>query len=291
MTYKTHSQFGREATPLSLKILIFITICTSLAGAFLPALQSLFALSLKGIAQFSLWQLLTYAFLPPSGISFGLFLHLAFNLYLLWTFGASLLLRSKTLSFFALYFGGALFGGLAALLPMALFHFPPQFAGSSPPLYAVLVAWMMLNPESELLLFFSLPVKAAWLILGLLGANLILDLTSGDWTNFLSYLASALFGYLFTLIVWRASGPFLFLRKFEKMVFRVLSRVKEKKSSPPLYRHSKIYDIHSGEPLLNEDQFMDAMLDRISLYGEDSLSPEEKKRMQSISKKKASPKK
>jgi hypothetical protein len=238
--------------------------------------------------------------MPPSGISFGLFLHLAFNMYLLWTFGAALLLRVKQLPFFFLYFGGALFGGLAALLPMALFHSPLLFAGSSPALYAVLIAWVMLNPESRLLLFFSFPVKAAWLVLGLLGTNLILDLSSGDWTNFFSYATSSLFGYFFTLLVWKSpdtSSPFPFLRKFEKGVLRTFEKGKEKwrkigkKSASLPYRHSKIYDIRSGEPLLGDEQFMDAMLARISLYGEDSLAPEEKKRMKSISEKKASQKK
>ncbi len=52
------------------------------------------------------------------------------------------------------------------------------------------------------------------------------------------------------------------------------------------YRHSKIYDIKSGEPLLDDDQFMDAMLDQISRYGEESLTPAEKKRMKEISEKK-----
>jgi len=288
-------QVGPESTPIPLKILIFITIGTALTAAFFPGSQNLFSLSWNGILQFRFWQFFTYPFMPPAPISFSLFVYLIFNLYLLWVFGSSLIQRSRSSLFFALYFGSALFAGLMALAAMALFHSPLFLAGASAPLFAVLIAWVLLNPDAQLLLFFSIPFKARWLVLGLLAASLLLDLSSGDWVNFFSYLGSALFGYIFSLIAWREASRFPFLRNFERMVFRTLDRTKEKwvrkdRGEPKSYRRSKIYDIRSGEPLLDDDQFMDAMLARISLYGENGLTPEEKKRMQVISAKKNSQK-
>ncbi len=298
MTYRTHAHFGPESTPRSLKILILITIAFSLISAFFPVVRILFSLSPSGVSHLYLWQFLTYVFIAPSGISFSFFVILAFNMYLLWAFGASLIHRSRPFLFFSLYFGSAVFAGLLAILPMALgLQLHSFLAGTSPALYAVLIAWVMLNPESELLLFFSLPLKAKWLVLGLLGANLLLDLSNGDWIGFLSNAGSAVFGYFFTLAAWREPSPFSFLRSFERMIFRTLDRAQErwrkigKKKPPKEYRHSKIYDIHSGEPLIGDEQFMDAMLARISLYGEDSLTPEEKRRMQAISAKKNTKKK
>ncbi len=297
MTYRTHTHFVPGSTPKSLKILILVSIASILISAFFPKVQALFSLSFSGISHLYLWQFLTYIFTAPTGVSFSLFLFLAFDMYLLWAFGSSLMQRSRPALFYALYFGSALFAGLLAFLPMALGLQHGYLAGGAAPLYAVLLAWVMLNPESELLLFFSLPFKARWLIAGLLAVNLILDATSGDWIGFLSNFGSAVFGYFFTLIAWREPSPFPFLRSFERILFRSLDRTRDrlskigKKRPQTPYKHSKIYDIHSGEPLLGDEQFMDAMLARISLYGEDTLTPEEKKRMQAISAKKNASKK
>ncbi len=260
----------------SLKILIGLTICLSLAAPFVPHLQDWLILSWAGIEHLYLWQLITYAFIEPGPLSFGFFIQLAFNMYILWVFGATLIERSHTALFFVLYFGAALAAALASLLiPNA------TLAGSTCPVFAVIVAWMMINPGSRLLLFFTLPFKAHWLVVGLLGFTFFIDISSSNWVGAVSLAASVLFAYLFALIVWREESPFLILRPFERWILR---RLEKKKAES--YHSSKIYDIKSGKPLLDDDQFMDAMLDRISRYGENSLSPEEKKRMHEISKRK-----
>jgi membrane associated rhomboid family serine protease len=262
---------------ISLKALILLTICTSLLSVIFPSLMPYIALSWTGIKHLYLWQLGTYVFAEKGPISLGFFLQLTFNMYVLWAFGSSLMERSRPLLFFVLYFGAAITAGLISLL------FPHSLlTGSITPIYAILIAWMMINPYSQLLLFFAIPFKAHYLIVALLGFSLFLSLSNGDLAGGATLLVSAFFGYLFSLIVWRNFGPFPFLRPFEKALLRFL----EKKKKP--YTHSKIYDIKSGTPILSDEQFMDAMLDRISLYGEGHLTPEEKKRMQAISKKKNS---
>jgi hypothetical protein len=135
---------------------------------------------------------------------------------------------------------------------------------------------MMLYQGSHLL-FLGLPYKAHWIIVGLIGITLFLDITSNNWLSAATLMASSLFSYLFTLIAWREQGPFAILRPFERGLLRLLERKKEP------YHHTKIYDIQSGSPILDDNQFMDAMLDRISRHGEDSLTSEEKKRMRLIS--------
>jgi hypothetical protein len=81
-------------------------------------------------------------------------------------------------------------------------------------------------------------------------------------------------------------SPFTFLFQFENALLRAIERLHHlrEKSIP----QSKIYDIKSGEPIGSDEQFMDAMLARISLYGEETLTAEEKQRMVEISKKKSS---
>lgn len=260
----------------SLKILIFTTIGVSLAAGFIPVLYSWLALSWAGIEQFYFWQLITYIFLERGPVSLGFFIQLAFNMYVLWMFGSNLLERSHTRHFLFLYLGSALVAGLSALaFPHAV------LAGSTNAVYAILVAWMILNPESQLLLFFALPFKAQWLILGLIGFSLLVNLTAANWVDATSLVVSVIYAYLFTIVVWRQLSPFPVLNPFERKILRLF----EKKKSEP-YHRTKIYDIKSGSPVLDDDQFMDAMLDRISRHGAESLTPAEKKRMKQISERK-----
>jgi membrane associated rhomboid family serine protease len=260
-----------------LKTLIFTTIGISLLGAFVPQIQILLALSWSGISHFFLWQLITHVFVEPGPISLGFFLQLGFNMYILWMFGSILIERAHTRHFLTLYLGAALLTGLTALA------FPhPLLAGSTNAVYAILVAWMMLNPNSQLLLFFALPFKAHWLIIGLVGFTLFLDLSAANWLGSATLAVSVLYSYLFSLIVWREQSPFPALYPFERKALRLLER--KKKHQP--YQHTKIYDIKSGNPVLDDDQFMDAMLDQISRHGEGSLSAAEQKRMKSISERK-----
>lgn len=267
------TSFTPTATPLPLKILLLsLAISAPLSPFTFPYL----ALSASGIDHLYLWQFLTYPFVCPfpSGI-----LHLAFNLFLIWTFGASLMERLHPKTFFLLFFGSTLLSGLTAWLGQLTFHATPFF-GSSPPLYALLTAWVILNPEAELLLFFTLPVKARNLLLGLIGLNLLIDLSRSDWIPLFAFTPAILFAYFFTILACRTRSSFRFLAGFENWILRARSA----KPAP----QSKIYDIKSGQPNLSDEKFMDAMLARISLHGEESLTPEERKRMQKISEKKMS---
>ncbi len=259
---------------IPLKVLILLTIGVSVIAALVPRAFALLALSWAGIERFFLWQLFTYILVERGPISLSFFISLGFNMYILWMFGSHLIERAHARLFLILYLGAACLGGLSALI------FPNAYlAGSSNGVFAILIAWMLLNQNSQLLLFFTLPFKAEWLILGLIAATFLIDMAANDWAGAVSLLISCIYSYFFTLIVWRQPGPLFFLRKFEKRIFQYLER---KKNHEP-YVHSKIYDIKSGEPVLDDAQFMDAMLDRIARHGEESLTPEEKKRMKTIS--------
>lgn len=258
-------------TPL--KTLLAATIAISLLSSLFPILRNLLALSSTGLSHFLFWQLFTYPFVEKLSFSLAFLIELGFKMYLLWLFGEQLLERARPKLFFILYFGAALIGALATL-PFTNFF----LAGSQPPVYAIMTAWMMLNPGSQMLFFFAIPIKSHFLVAGLILASLVLDIMAGAFVDGAALTASVLFGYLFSLVVWRTIGPFPILHPFERKVLRLLEK-KNKGTS----RHSKIYDIQSGDQVLQDDAFMDAMLDKISLYGQDSLTSTEKKRMKAIS--------
>jgi membrane associated rhomboid family serine protease len=261
-----------------LKILIITTVTVSLLAAYSPELQAYLALTWAGLERLYLWQPLTYLLVEPGPLSFSFLLQLAFNMYLLWMFGTGLIERSHPRRFLLLYLGAGLAAALAALAPLYLFH--GVLAGTTGAVYAIMVAWMMLNPHSQLLLFFALPIKAHWLIVGVIGLTLFLNITHHDWVSAASLIGGCLYAYLFTLIIWREQGPFAILRPFERNVLRRLER--EREPQP----RTKIYDIKSGAPVLDDDAFMDTMLDKISKAGENSLTPQEKQRMHGISERK-----
>jgi rhomboid family protein len=275
--------FSQAPTPWSLKILLLAIFGVS---AFSYYLGPYLSLSASGILHLYLWQFGTYLFVHPFPAQI---VHLAFNLFLIWTFGTSLIERLHPRLFFTLFFGSSVAAGLLAFSAMVAFHLSSPLMGSSPALYAILTAWVILNPEARMLLFFALPFKARYLLLGLIGFNLLIDLSRSDWIPLTAYVGATLFGYLFTVISCRMRSPFPFLAGLENGILRILERLTHWRIKP--VSHTKIYDFKSGEPLLKDDQFMDAMLARISLYGEESLTPDEKKRMQRISEKKSSEKK
>ncbi len=272
---------GPVRTPRLLKCFLLTLLGTSIVFSFFPMIQGLLSLSLTGISHLFLWQPLSYSFIEisPLGISFAFFLQLAFNLYLLWIFGAMLMERSQHL-FFALYFGGGALAGLAAVGVMSLIGTSFALSGATIPLYAVMVAWTLLYPEASFLLFLTIPVRALWLILGLIGINLFIDLANANWVTFTAAFSSSFFGYLFALVAWKKKSVFTFLHPFENWLLRMTAPRPSRSTEP------KVYDIHSGKPRLSDEQFMDTMLEKISHSGESSLTLQEKERMQQISRKK-----
>ena len=273
------TSFAKAPTPWSLKILLLAIFGISAFSYYLgPYLE----LSASGIRRLYLWQFGSYLFVHPFPAAI---IHLAFNLFMIWTFGASLIERLHPRLFFTLFFGSSIAAGLLAWCAMIGFHLPSPLMGSSPALYAILTAWVILNPEARMLLFFALPFKARYLLLGLIGFNLLIDLSRSDWIPLTAYIGATLFGYFFTVISCRMRSPFPFLAGLENGILRILEKLTHWRTKP--VSHTKIYDFKSGEPVLKDDQFMDAMLARISLYGEETLTPEEKKRMQRISEKKS----
>lgn len=270
-----------------LKFLLGAVAFFTLGSAFFPKIAFILGLSQEGISRFFFWQWLTYSFFEPAprGLDGSLLIQLGFTLYLTWIFGSSLIERLGVRRFFFLFFGCALFGGLGAWSVLKIFHLPTLFISPSPALYGCLFAWTLLNAGSTVLLFFTFPVNAAKALYILIGFALFFDALQGNWPALAALSASLAYAYFFTLLCNQIRSPLSFLRPFETALLKGYSKLKSwTQKKPKIYRSSKIYDIHSGKPILDDEQFLDAMLTRISLYGEDCLSPQELKRMDEISK-------
>ena len=143
----------------------------------------------------------------------------------------------------------------------------------------------MLFPEVQVLLFFTIPVKIKWLILGILGVNVFIDLSHGNFLHCAPYISSALLGYFYALLVWHQQSPFTKLHALEKKILYFMKKLQ--RNSPSYYSGpSKIYDFKTGNPILSDEEFFEVCLAKIASQGKNSLSLTERWKMRRISKKK-----
>ena len=99
-----------------------------------------------------------------------------------------------------------------------------------------------------------------------------------------------LYGYLYSVLVWDSLSPFRRLHPLEKKMiylkrkwFHRFQKVVDIEVQP-----SKVYDFKTGKAIIQDDDFMDACLDKISKKGKSSLTMRERFRMWRISRKKSS---
>lgn len=216
-------------TPLIIKTLLGLIVCASMLNAitamFFKAqyIAYLLGLSLDGFKHYYLWQLATYALPQPAqGITLSFLIELAFNLYLIWIIGSSVLDRISQLQYLIFCVFSSFFSAIVMLCVMATGY--PHFIYSGPAilLYATLIAWMMLNPpDTRIFLFFVLPMRHYWPVLGLIGFNLLSNLSNNQIVNFFGYIAVVVFSYFYSVIIWGKLSPFHHFNKMERTLARV----------------------------------------------------------------------
>lgn len=111
----------------------------------------------------SVWTVVTYAFVH------GGFLHILFNMYNLWMFGPRVEQMWSPGRFVAFYLWCALGGVLGHLM----FGGAGILMGASAAVMGVMLAYAMHWPDDELLLFGVVPVKVKWLVTFLAAADIV----------------------------------------------------------------------------------------------------------------------
>jgi membrane associated rhomboid family serine protease len=216
--------------PRLLKILIFINV-----GVFLVDYLTHGAYLYRWLAMdpgevthhFQWWRLVTYMFVhdtsPP-------FLHILFNMLMLFMFGAPLVPVFGERRFLIFYLSSGFFAGLCSLVFYAVTHNPTVVIGASGALFALLFAFARLFPTQEFLMFFLFPVQARYAVLIIGGIELLL-ITSNDRIAHIAHLGGALFGWMWFRLEdqavsyweqWKSRKP----RSFQKAVQQSNSEVK-----------------------------------------------------------------
>lgn len=206
--------------PNGLKNLLIIMALVALAQVALPKIgfniEQLY-LFYPDSSMFRVWQIFTHVFCH-GGIG-----HLLFNGIALFSFGAIVEMRLGSSKFLQLFFISALgavfvhFGQMAYLLVSQTgLMFPNHVAGyeaipygpmigASGAVYGVMTAFAMLYPNEKLVfLFVPYPIKAKFLVPGMVVLDLVLGLSSVDGDNIahFAHIGGALTGVMLILI-WR----------------------------------------------------------------------------------------
>jgi membrane associated rhomboid family serine protease len=109
------------------------------------------------IRRYYLWQLVTYMFLH------GSFLHLGFNMFILWMFGSELEARWGRNEFLRFYFITGIGAGLVYAL-VRLNSYVPTI-GASGAIFGLLLAYGLTFPNRYVYLYFFIPIKAKFLVI------------------------------------------------------------------------------------------------------------------------------
>lgn len=143
-------------------------------------------------SNFFVWQLISYQFIH------GGFMHLFFNLFALWMFGAELenLWGSRRFLFYYLLSGiGA---GIIQLYIAPMFSTPAPTIGASGAIYGILLAFGLTFPDRPIFMFpLFIPIPAKFFVLIFAGIELLTGITSsGGGVAHFAHLGGALTGYL-----------------------------------------------------------------------------------------------
>lgn len=148
----------------------------SFGGGSNPFFGEWFALSSPNFQELKVWTLLSYGFLHSDGWAYFLFIpipfaHLIFNMLGLYLLGRPVEQMLGRQQFLWLYLGAILMGGLAFLL--ANLNGPNVVVGASGGVLGIVTVFCLLQPERQLILIpIPIPVKARWVLLGVLGFSL-----------------------------------------------------------------------------------------------------------------------
>ncbi len=264
---------GRLVVANAAVLLLLQTIFT--APAFVDALQFL-----PGTAPRRPWTFVSYMFVHA-----GL-LHTVGNMLLLFAFGPPVERRMGSRAFILFYMycgvGAALLGlGLSSLMEVQ------PLVGATGAILGIGLAFAFAWPEAELVLFpFPLRITARTLILLLAGIDLLLALWFEGGVAHLAYLGGLASGYIFLRIQGLTSHR---IRKEPRALTRrpVMAPMPVRQGSPAVDLRPAMLRPDPRE--LGEEypaEEVDRVLDKISAFGIQGLTVDERRFLDEVSKRK-----
>ncbi len=260
--------------------------------SFLPTATTwtkLLSLSHWGITHGFIWQLITYPLLysPGQPVDFLFLLSIGLNLFFFARIASIIYYAKSKKQLIILIIGATLAAGIAATISQNIL-INGYFYGFTPILHALFIASAFLYPRASTILLFNLQIKIKNIIAVILVASLITDLSNSLYTIFYANITSILFGYFFALLSWKSHSPYISLMGFEtsllKLTDQLRSLFKKKDSSLSSYaRKARRYDFKTGDLILEDEDFVNACLSKISENGYKSLTFFQKIKLRRVS--------
>jgi membrane associated rhomboid family serine protease len=222
------------------------------------------------------WTLLTYMF------AHGGFMHLFFNMLGLFFFGPPLESRWGSKEFIKFY----VICGLGGAALSFLFAFNSPIIGASAAVYGVMLAFALNWPDSPIYIWGIFPIPAKWLVL-ILAAFSFLSAFQGRADGVAHFAHLGGFAAAFLYLKWetfsrqRRLSTMGFGDAAKKRKFRVVPGGAETAAAPPRApRRPPAEAFGTEEKLLTE---LDRVLDKISTDGMSSLTADERKLLDDVS--------
>jgi membrane associated rhomboid family serine protease len=240
------------------------------------------------------WTVITYMFVH------AWLAHLAFNMFTLWMFGPRLehVWGTRTFVQFYLWCG---FGGALAHL---IFAQHTAVIGASGAISGVLVAYALRWPDEEVYLFGVIPMKSRWLIAAMIGMNIIFALSPGSGIDWTAHLGGMAFGWLFLKLsslggLTRVRGWVSAVPEESEDMPRAVPRNRspmrdQARSVDEVVARSNAVILRESKPLQHVPREeapkehaakVNRVLDKISQHGLESLTREEKRLLEEMSRK------
>jgi membrane associated rhomboid family serine protease len=192
---------------IGINLAMYLILLLLESGGLSDQIVAQLALTPALVARGRVWQLITYGFVHQQ------FLHFFFNMLALWMFGSQLEQTWGTRRFLKLYGWGLLgaavftvilsYAGWIGLSPIR------GTVGASGGVYAVLIAFGMTFPESEIMMIFPpVSMKAKYFVWLLIVLTLISSLRGGGDVAYMAHMGGLIAGFLYVKFVHqRRRGP------------------------------------------------------------------------------------
>lgn len=210
------------------------------------------------------WQIGTYMFLHDRAN----FWHIFLNMYALLIFGMSVEQVWGGRRFLFYYFFTGIGAGLTIFI-LNMFLRGPAYSvptiGASGAVFGLLLAFGVLFPDAQILLFFILPIRARYLVVlyGAIEMAALLDSPGGGSVSHVGHLGGLLFGILYFTVIRRKLSA-LKIRKLQTEIRRKVETLEK----------NKMGEIDEGRA------FLEKVLLTLEKGGEDTLSDDDFQRLQ-----------
>ena len=265
MNYRRSSfGFGGGLTPVIKNLLIAngVIFILSMNRSLYGSLLNQFAIiPYEVFHSFKIWQVFTYMFFHAG------FMHIFFNMFMLWMFGTELEHIWGSKQFLKFY----LICGIGAGL-FILFLSPANSytLGASGAVYGIMVAFAVLNPDRLIYIYFLFPVKVKYMVGFLMLISFFSTLgASSSNISHAGHLGGGLIGYIYLKFGHKLPALWRSLQS--------QSTSKKKKSNLK-------YTPGGGDKVEYYRRRIDEILDKINRVGYLNLTDEEKKILEEGSK-------